>query len=221
MVVRSDSSLDFVKDRQLRQDGPSLLIQPAIDNTPLRSRQHQHLQHHILITPTAPRCLVAQQICYLHIIHNECCRNHAGYDFLTKTMLLLEIGMGSKFLGIFTPSEPYRAMTNLETGKEILGGCVLVVVPVSGSSGWNDFRGGCIFPPSCWRNLTSSPFILYIFFLAQICAIFYKSIMCTGLGGWITGWIKHMHIYGSLACYKIPWMGSWVCNFSSVSAMGM
>ncbi len=34
------------------------------------------------------------------------------------------------------------------------------------------------------------------FFLAQFCAIFYGSIMCTGFGGRITGWIEHMHIYG-------------------------
>lgn len=34
------------------------------------------------------------------------------------------------------------------------------------------------------------------FFLAQFCAIFYGSIMCTGFGGRITEWIEHMHIYG-------------------------
>ena len=49
-------------------------------------------------------------------------------------MLLLEIGVWSQFLGIIS-SGAYRAMTDLEVGKGILGGCVLVSVPVSGSLG--------------------------------------------------------------------------------------
>lgn len=94
-VALSDSSLDFVKDRQFPQDGHILLIQPAADHTPVGSRQHQHLVQRTLITTTAPRCLAAQQTCHLHIIHNECCGSYAGHEFLAYTMLLLEIGMWS------------------------------------------------------------------------------------------------------------------------------
>lgn len=100
----------------------------------------------------------------------------------------------------------------MEIGKEILG-CVLVWVPVSG---WNDFRGGGC--PFVLTQLTSSPFVLIrFFFLAQLCAIFYQSIMCTGFGGQITGWFKHIHICGRLSCRKISWIGLPVCNLFSVS----
>lgn len=136
-------------------------------------------------------------------------------------MLLLEIGMGSWFLGIFTPSEAYRATTDSEIGKEILGGCVLVWVPVSGSLGWNDFRGGCIFPPWCWRNLRHHRSFRRFFFLAQFCAIIYKSIMYTGLGGQITGSKAWIFMFDWHVTRFPGWVRVFEISFLSVSAMGM
>lgn len=161
MVARSDSSLDFVRDRQFLQDGPSVITQSAIDNTPRECRQHQHLLHRILTTTTAPRCQVAQQTCHLHINHNECCRRYAACDFWLRRCYYYWNRNGELISGNFHSSETYRAMTKMERGKEILGGCVLRL----GSR----FRlkrflegGG----PFVLTQLTSSPFVLYIFFLA-------------------------------------------------------
>lgn len=121
-------------------------------------------------------------------------------------MLLLEPGWGVNF----EESETWSAMTDLEIGKEILGGCALVWVSVS------DFRGDC---PFVLTRLTSSPLVLYLFFLAQFCAIFYKSIMCTSFGGQITDTSKSMvnwqvaRFHGSGRLFAI--------SLLSVSAMGM
>lgn len=136
MVAPSDSSLDFVRDRQFLQDGPSVITQSAVDNTPQECRQHQHFLHRILTTTTSPRCQVAQQTCHLHINHNECCRRYAAYDFWLRRCYFYLNRDWELISGNFHWSETYGAMTKMEIGKETLGGCVLIWVPVSS---WNDF----------------------------------------------------------------------------------